>query len=816
MPLRPVLYLFFSLMVSFASAQQPVLYSETFDYNGGALPPGWTTNSIFDAGPGPAPGQAFWKSVADGTAKGGAYWEGRFPIISPTGLSGAVVFDSDSLDSNGIPGSLCGGPSCGPHAGELVSPPYDLSTVSSVGLEFYQYLRSGEAQTFVGISNDGGQTWNDLPVNQLINDRPFGGESDPFSLVRLDISPWAANQPQVQIRFLFEGSYYFWLIDDMALLNNGGPDLAIERLDWPGPRYACLLDTAENFRIRITNLGSTPQGNFPLTYRLDGGPPIMEMYPGVLDVNQSDTFTFTTPANLYPDLLGHFVQFELALASDANPGNNQIFVEYPPCELRFDSLGAEYIGNHLIVQFAGGVSNADKDSVRQKFNAKVLESCACDSLELWDVELPVFLGPDTLLGVEEVRNQVKDEAEVEESDLDYLLKRKVPPAQPANFGWAQGSGPKNDSVVVAVIDTGLDFFHDSLSQKNWNNALELSNPFSPDDDTNCYRYDHWGHHFLEPEQIPEDDHSHGTHVSGLILKNLPDSVKASIMPLKVQAENGKGSLFHTLCAMYYAAAEGADIVNMSLGFYGERPAVMDTAFARIGRVHDLLFVTSAGNQGYLLDTIPHWPSGFSEDYPQVLSVTALNKSDDLAPFSNYGPKVDLAAPGVDQWSTVPGGGFAVKNGTSMAAAVVTRAAVLYQTCNPGASGSDTKTALLNLAKIESGLAGLVKDGKRLNLADSVYLNCSTIPIEEEIGPFSVAAFPNPASQSFQLQLNLAHGLNIHWVVLDIHGKVLVRENQRMTGGQQEIDMDCANWAPGVYFWEVRAEDFRRSGKLIKN
>ncbi len=811
-----ILLTLFSLFLSLATAQ--VIVNEPFDYNGGTLPTGWTTVSFFDGGPGPAPGQALWASTPDGTGSSGAYWENRPPILSPTGLSGAVIFNSDSLDSNGLPGQLCQGPACAAHSGALISPPYNLTGIPVVGLRFYQYLRSSQAITTVGISNDGGLIWNDIPINQSVADRPFGGESNPFSPVQLDITPWAANQAQVQIRFVFEGSYFFWIIDDLELLSTGGPDLALESIDWPGQRYTCLLDTAESIRVRVRNLSNQPVNNIPVSYRLDGGPPVQEFLPFSLQPNESVDYSFSTPANLRPDPAnGHVLELNIPLPTDANPNNNQLSVELPPCEIGTDTLGGEYIAKRLIVQFAPGSSPTVKDSVRNLYSASLLESCACDSIELWAFSLPLMIGGQTLTGTEEVRTRVKDEADVEETDYDYLLKRVEPDSTNNPAKWSSGGGSiaQNDSVVVGLIDTGFDFGHDSLVGTYWRNGAELTNPFSPDDDANCYRYDHWGHHFLEPESVPADDNSHGTHVGGLILKNLPDSVKASIMPLKVQAQNGRGTLFHAICAMYYGAAEGADMLNMSLGFYGERPRVMDSAFARIGRVHDLLVVTSAGNQGFWLDTLPHWPSDFSLDYPQVISVAAVDPDDNLAPFSNYSLGVDLAAPGVDELGPVPGNMLQRKSGTSMAAGIVTRAAVLYLHCHPGAGGTEIKQALLNLAEVESSLLGLIKDSKRLNLVDGVYLDCGSIPIEEELKINPVSAAPNPFRESFQVSYMLDSPQALRWQVLNLQGKMMAAGEQKAGTGPQQIEIEAERWPGGVYVWQGRTEQDYWSVKIVK-
>ena len=166
-------------------------------------------------------------------------------------------------------------------------------------------------------------------------------------------------------------------------------------------------------------------------------------------------------------------------------------------------------------------------------------------------------------------------------------------------------------------------------------------------------------------------------------------------------------------AIRYATKNGARVTSNSWGGGAADPAIRD-AFANSPALH----IMAAGNSGSNNDTRPHYPSSY--DLPNNIAVAASDRNDRLASFSCYGENsVDLAAPGVEIYSTIPGGGYANKSGTSMATPHVAGAAGLLLASDPNMSNDELKTRLLEGADKLDSLQGKVATGARLNIAKAI-------------------------------------------------------------------------------------------------
>lgn len=200
-------------------------------------------------------------------------------------------------------------------------------------------------------------------------------------------------------------------------------------------------------------------------------------------------------------------------------------------------------------------------------------------------------------------------------------------------------------TVVAIIDTGLDFTHPDLARENlWTNPGETAN--GVDDDGNGYIDDLIGWNFAEGSNNPWDRAGHGTHIAGIIAARTNNGVGvagidplARLMPLKVLNAIGRGRSAHIAAAIHYAIANGARVINLSLG--GENlSAVEQRAIAKAAQA-GVVVIVAAGNLGR--DT-----TGFGmADLPGVITVAATDPDDRRAAFSNFGRAVKVAAPGVD-------------------------------------------------------------------------------------------------------------------------------------------------------------------------
>ncbi len=288
--------------------------------------------------------------------------------------------------------------------------------------------------------------------------------------------------------------------------------------------------------------------------------------------------------------------------------------------------------------------------------------------------------------------------------------------------WNVTTGSR--SVVIGVIDSGVDVTHPDLAANIWRNPGEIPGN-GIDDDGNGFVDDVSGWDFVSNDNTPQDGNGHGTHVAGTIGAAGNDgrgvvgvNWQVSILPLKFLSDSGSGSTAAAIAAINYATdlrTRGVNIVatNNSWGGGGYSTALRD-AIRRHGDA-GILFVAAAGNEAANNDVTPSYPANY--DLPNVISVAALDRSDRLASFSNYGATtVHIGAPGVAIYSTTPGNRYASYNGTSMAAPHVAGVAGLLAAANPQATVAEIRSAILDSAVPISSLSGRSTTGGRLNAA----------------------------------------------------------------------------------------------------
>lgn len=310
-------------------------------------------------------------------------------------------------------------------------------------------------------------------------------------------------------------------------------------------------------------------------------------------------------------------------------------------------------------------------------------------------------------------SQIPDDEKAEE--LWGLQAIQAPQAWERTTGSRQGP-------VIAVLDTGIDANHPDLAPNLWVNKGEIPGN-GLDDDGNGVIDDIHGYNATDGSGNPIDDIGHGTHCAGTIgaVGNNGQGVvgvnwQAQLMPVKMMV-NGEGTVADTVRAVLYATENGADITSNSYGGPYSQPEY--DAFS----ASPLLHICAAGNEGNDNDVSRFYPDNRPVGYPatfalpNVISVAAANSRERLARFSNYGDQtVDLAAPGVKILSTVPGGGYETKSGTSMATPHVAGVAGLIATLYPEATPDQIKTRILaNVDQLPS-LKGKVLTGGRLNAA----------------------------------------------------------------------------------------------------
>lgn len=281
--------------------------------------------------------------------------------------------------------------------------------------------------------------------------------------------------------------------------------------------------------------------------------------------------------------------------------------------------------------------------------------------------------------------------------------------------WHVTTGDRK--VIVAVIDTGIDYFHEDLAPNLWTNAREIP-ANGVDDDGNGFVDDLYGYDFVSDDSDPFDDNQHGTHVAGTIgakgnnaLGTVGVCWDVSLMAVKAFDENGNGTVADAIGAISYAVANGARIINASWGL-DERSKALEEAAAHAANA-GVLIIAAAGNSR---SEAPSYPASFET----VLSVGATDARDVRALFSNYGPFVDVAAPGNEIISTLPENSYGMLSGTSMAAPHVSGMAALVLARFPAYTRQEVFDILVN--SVDPMVFDQPIGNGRINLARAVHMD----------------------------------------------------------------------------------------------
>jgi len=307
----------------------------------------------------------------------------------------------------------------------------------------------------------------------------------------------------------------------------------------------------------------------------------------------------------------------------------------------------------------------------------------------------------------------------------------LPGTPDADIDWLEAKDlASGNGIVVAVLDTGVDYRHTDIEPNVWLNDAELNGVAGVDDDNNGYIDDVRGWDFVNNDPYPLDGHGHGTIISGIIAAATGNTKGiAGVMPggkvmaLKVIGDLGEGTLADAIEAIEYALDKGVRISNNSWGyseFLPEELADHNALFdiMQAAQASDHLFVTAAGNDAVDTDLVPHYPSSFELD--NIIAVAATNNLDELAWFSSYGANsVDIAAPGdiVISVHKLYAGfleDYAWESGTSLAAPHVTGVAGLVMELQPGLSYRQLRTRILATARPVPGLNGTSATGGVVN------------------------------------------------------------------------------------------------------
>ncbi|MGC8454142.1 MAG: S8 family peptidase [Cylindrospermopsis raciborskii] len=268
-----------------------------------------------------------------------------------------------------------------------------------------------------------------------------------------------------------------------------------------------------------------------------------------------------------------------------------------------------------------------------------------------------------------------------------------------NAPTAWQNGYTGQGIIVAVLDTGVDYNHQDLNDNIWFNPKEIVGN-GIDDDGNGYIDDIRGWNFQSNNNNVLDDNGHGTHVSGTIAgENNAIGVtgiayNSRIMPVKVLDEKGSGSYTSIIQGIRYATDNGARIINMSLGG-GSGSDGLKSAL-EYAASKNVIVVMAAGNDG---NSIPSYPARYA--YNSGLAVGAVDINNKTTNFSNRSGSQEIkyvTAPGEDIYSTVPNNKYANYTGTSMATPHVAGAIALMLSANPNLTESQVREIIVSTAE----------------------------------------------------------------------------------------------------------------------
>ncbi|WP_069473001.1 S8 family serine peptidase [Candidatus Marithrix sp. Canyon 246] len=342
----------------------------------------------------------------------------------------------------------------------------------------------------------------------------------------------------------------------------------------------------------------------------------------------------------------------------------------------------------------------------------------------------------------------------------------------ASEAWNNHTG--DSTLVVGVIDTGVDYNHEDLAANMWVNPNEIAGN-GIDDDNNGYIDDVHGINAINDDGDPMDDNGHGTHVSGTIggvgdngigVTGVNWNVK--IMALKFLSAGGSGSTSDAIETLEYAimmkTQHGVNIkmTSNSWGGGGSSQAMRDAIDA--SQNAGMLFIAAAGNSGTDNDASPHYPSSY--DLPSVIAVASTDRNDNLSSFSCFGANsVDLAAPGSSILSSTPGNQYASYSGTSMATPHVAGAAALLWAANPNDSYADIKAKLMGTVDQLASLSGKMISGGRLNINNALGCDPNNPP---NLQVSLAEAFSVYQSQAVVLTASLVNCANLTGATISVN------------------------------------------------
>jgi len=297
-----------------------------------------------------------------------------------------------------------------------------------------------------------------------------------------------------------------------------------------------------------------------------------------------------------------------------------------------------------------------------------------------------------------------------------------------NKSYLSPMGRNKEEIIVAVVDTGVDYNHEDLKSVMWINGGEIAGN-GIDDDNNGYIDDVHGISTLDRDSDgnasgnPMASHAHGTHVSGTIAATQNNQIgiagiasNVKIMAIRTVPDAADETDVDIVESFLYAAEHGASIINCSFGkSNNEGGMIVNETIDHIGQTYGTLVFAAAGNDyGRDIDVNKAYPASFPSDF--LVVVASTTKRGKMSSFSNVGIKsVDIAAPGSAIYSTMPGNRYKSMSGTSMATPTSVGVAAEILSNFPSMSGLALKKILMSSVTKVRGFDKKMVSGGRVDL-----------------------------------------------------------------------------------------------------
>lgn len=376
----------------------------------------------------------------------------------------------------------------------------------------------------------------------------------------------------------------------------------------------------------------------------------------------------------------------------------------------------------------------------------------------------------------------------------------------AESAWDYTQG--DSSFVVGVVDSGVDYTHEDLQD---NLAYNYDDPINGvDDDADGYIDNYYGWDFGSDDNDPMVDGfsfaAHGSTICGIVAASTDNDIGTSssafncrYLPIKIT--NSSGQIIDTNAGIAYAAQMGVKVINCSFGSLEFSQAEADI-IAYVTDSMDVLVVASAGNEGMNTEVYP-------ASLEDVIGVCAVDEFDQKIAISNYGASFEISAPGESIYGPYVQNDYSYKSGTSVAAAVVSSAAILLRSYFYNESAEEIRNRIIhttdNINSANSDYQNLLGTG-RLNLLAAFEYERAKEPLMRFV--------PNPSNGEFVIDFNFTESGNYQISVFDVLGKLYHREDFFADANVQKRSFDLDNLTQGYYTIQLTGSGINASSGIV--